>query len=196
MNKFTNNILIILILKLAGCITIPPSPELGEPNIQKNKIFNEIILNKVEVNTDDNGKVSLEENLTLNIKDYLQKGNYASNIILFNQVDDTKLKNKILSIKFNNYIHERKPHPDYFLYAFITLTFYIWLGGDIYADEANYACEIKLLDNNEKTIIENKEEIKEIISVNIYSEQYIFPDSRKTRTKILEKTLEGLTTKK
>ena len=85
-------------------------------------------MEKVKIN--DYGiseKTILEGNLTLNIKKYLETGKYFDRVVLFTEKEDLKDNAKEFNFHFDKYSLVRKPHKDYFLYAMITLTFYIWV---------------------------------------------------------------------
>jgi hypothetical protein len=194
--KYTNpmqtNLKIILLycLTMIGCVSLPPTSNLQEPKAQS-PIAQTVVVERTTVpELSDTYKKATEDNLTMNLKNFLVKGNYFDKTYLFTE-KDAELKNyQSFQFHFSKYSHERTPYAWYFPLAFITLTFYIWFGGTIVIDETHYICTLGVRDEKNKIVYQIQKEQKGEKDINFYSSESYFPSGAETRTKLVMELME------
>lgn len=187
------NKLILIILytqTMIGCVSLPPTSNLLDPK-QQSPIQQTVIIERTTVPDLSEGyKKATEDNLTMNLKDFLVKGNYFDKAILFTE-KDADLKNyQSFQFHFSKYEHERTMYPWYFPLAFITLTFYIWFGGTITIDKTYYDCILTVKDDKNKIVFQIQKEQKGEKEMNHYSDDKFFPSGAEARTKLITEILE------
>ncbi len=184
------NIIITFSLMAIGCVSLPPTSNLLEPKIQS-PISETVVVERTTIPVlSERYKKATEDNLTMNLKEFLVKGNYFDKVFLFTEKDSDLKSYQSFQFHFSKFSHERRPDPWYFPLAFITLTFYIWFGGTVTIDEAHYNCILIVKDDRNKIVYQIQKEKKEEKDINIYSNERIFPSAAETKTKLIEEILE------
>jgi hypothetical protein len=187
-----NKFLICFLLLFANCLSMPSTSNLPSPTVQKNSLKEEILLEKINVLDSENifgDKSAIEENLTLNLKNYLERGKYFEKVVLFTE-KDSYLENKSFQFYFDTYAIKRKPYKWYFPLAIITLTMYIWFGGTITIDEVQMSGGLEVKDSKNNKVFITKKEIFEEREINLYSSEVSSPNSTSARGKFFFEILE------
>lgn len=178
-------------LALVSCITIPVQVSLNDPPDQKQPLPLTIFIERVTLPSGINSVQTKEDNLTLALIEYARKANYFQRVSYISYKEPSDKNYKIFSIACSNFEEIRKPHPAYFPLAILTFTIYIWAGGAIATDSANYDCDLTVKNPNNKVLFRNVKKLLNTRDVNFYSKYYIFPSGIEDRTEVLSSLIDS-----
>jgi hypothetical protein len=172
-----------------NCIPYKSGILIMDPPSRKTIVSTRIWLDKITISVspqEDLVRGAIEEAFTLNVLEYCRGRGFLNISTLPGRVQQDDL---IIRISFPKYSHYGQIDPWYFPLSLVTLTGYIWFGGNIVYDEFEYDCEIKIFDSAENLIYEKTKSIKARMKVNLYSG--MSPRSSAVhRTKALEESLD------
>ncbi|HMV42571.1 MAG TPA: hypothetical protein PK079_20585 [Leptospiraceae bacterium] len=175
---------------LIGCISLPPSATLLDPVKQQNTIPEKVVIEKTNIpELSDRYRKATEDNLTMNWKDFLVKGNYFEKSILFTDKPEDWTNYKNIQLHFSKFSQERTIDPWYFPLALVTLTIYIWIGGGVSIDTGIYNASLLVKDEKGKVIYQVSKEKMEERSINIYN-RYSMTSFAEVKTKLITELLE------
>lgn len=180
-----------LFLTLVSCITIPVQVSLNDPPGQKQPLPLTIFIERVSLPSGINSVQTKEDNLTLALIEYTRKANYFQRVSYISYKEPSDKNYKIINISCSSFEEMRKPHPAYFPLAILTVTIYIWAGGSIARDSANYDCDLTVKNPNNKVLFRNVKKLLNTRDVNLYSKYYIFPSGIEDRTEVLSSLIDS-----
>ena len=181
-------LVIIGILFISGCVTLPRGTGLYKATPISNSIDKKVWLLKVVIlDPSVDKKSSIEDSLTSNILEYLQEGRYFKEVnLLPGKVDE---KDLVLRFQFDRYQQKRAVHPAYFPTAFLTATLYIWFGGPIFIDSSSLSGKLTVEDSHSTLITGVSSQVNEEHNVSFWSPEYALPSGIEARTSIIKELL-------
>ncbi|WP_246834929.1 hypothetical protein [Leptospira kanakyensis] len=128
-----------------------------------------LFIRKIEISkVDDDLKSLQEETIKSNIKILLEQSNLFKSVNYYSNFlnDENAI---IVDLDFYQYDNHLRIDPLYFPLSFLTLTLYIWFGGNIVNFESKIKLEINSYDKNNKLLASKIFREENIINDNIYN---------------------------
>jgi hypothetical protein len=164
-----------LALSAVGCMTMPRGVALGKPDMTAKQIDRTVWLARVETpmkgmqTSSEPLKESLDNTLTMNIKDYIERARYFQKVNLYRRGQESLNANDlVLKFKFDTLHQQNKPNPMYFPCSILTATLFIWCGGAVTYDCTDMSCRLVVEDAGARQLAVYKSEIKAKEGVSAY----------------------------
>ncbi|MBK8399187.1 MAG: hypothetical protein IPL26_28595 [Leptospiraceae bacterium] len=100
---------LVLLCAFLNCISMPPTSNLRSAEKQKNKILKTIVIERTTIpELLDEDRKDIEDELTINIRDFLEEGNYFDKVLLFTEKDSSLKRYESFQFHFLKYSHTRR----------------------------------------------------------------------------------------
>ena len=108
--KFENQVVgLFLLCAVLNCFSMPPTSDLRAPDKQYSKILKTIIIERTTIpELSDEDRKDIEDELTMNIRNFLEEGNYFDKVLLFTEKDFSLKKYESFQFHFLKYSHTRR----------------------------------------------------------------------------------------
>jgi hypothetical protein len=101
--------LTFLLFVILNCRSMPPTSNLRIPEKQKKKIAKKIIIDRTTIPVlEGDERKDIEDELTMNIRDFLEEGNFFDRVLLFTEKDSSLKKYENFQFHFLKYSHEHR----------------------------------------------------------------------------------------
>ena len=98
-------------------------------------------------------RADIQERLTKSIRDYIADANCFHDVRgISEQTANIGQTDVVLKFVFDRYKVQEGLHPEFIPLAVVTLTVWIWVGGDIYYDETDFSATLTVLDSSYQQI--------------------------------------------
>lgn len=183
----------LLSLALTGCVSFTPAGPIGPPSqIAEHSLPAGAMLKEVLVSDqrlDDTQRRNISNQLTSQIAQHVERGEYFQRIISF----PAKLDEQDVQLQFNfsSLKGKRTPHPGYVPGALLTLTMWIWVNGPVYVDKYDLAAELQIIDSTGKQLALSRKNLVQNQNTGLWDYDYFNPSlGSRQLTQLVEQLLQ------
>ncbi|MGH0029690.1 MAG: hypothetical protein ACQGVC_07860 [Myxococcota bacterium] len=170
-----------------GCASLPPGVGLGKGTPAPERVDARVWVDLIEID-DERATRQTSEALTLQLSRYIEERRYFRDVRV--APGNAKPEDLVLSIELDRYFAQRSVHPAYFPGAFLTLTLWIWFGGPIFTDSAEFTGVAEIRSPSGELLASGKAELSDRHSVSFWSPNYAIPSATEERTSFFRELLD------